>query len=186
MCARWGWRREKEKGGGIIEGGGRASNGAPRVRAFIIMIILDIPCLKQGQPASQPAKLSLLSFPILILFLPGRSGRHISRSGHKIHSPFQSPSPLLPPPRLPHPLPVRGKRDGDRGENYPYVCASLFIFLGLLFSISFCFPLSLSLSLPAERLRWVLLLINGEPAIFFLCARSPLPPPRIRRVPPAD
>jgi len=135
---------EGEGEGGIIEGGGRASNGAPRVRAFIIMIILDIPCLKQGQPASQPAKLSLLSFPILILFLPGRSGRHISRSGHKIHSPFQSPSPLLPPPRLPHPL--RGKRDGDRGENYPYVCASLFIFLGLLFFISFCFPLSLPLA----------------------------------------
>lgn len=46
---------EGEGEGGIIEGGGRASNGAPRVRAFIIMIILDIPCLKQGQPASQPA-----------------------------------------------------------------------------------------------------------------------------------
>lgn len=82
-------------GGGCSWGRGTASNGggAPRP-AFIIMIILDIPCPKQSQRTSQPAKLSLLpfSFPILILFLPGRSGRHISRSGHKIHSPLSLPS----------------------------------------------------------------------------------------------
>lgn len=101
-----------------------------------------------SQPVSQPAKLSLLSFPILILFLPGRSGRHISRSGHKIHSPFQSP---LPPPRLPHPLPVRGKRDGDRGRELPlFVCLSsstLFFYFPSYFFIP-----SLFLSPPAERL----------------------------------
>lgn len=59
-----------------------------------------------SQPASQPAKLSLLSFPILILFLPGRSGRHISRSGHKIHSPFQSP---FHPLDRPTPFPFEGR-----------------------------------------------------------------------------
>ena len=89
-------------------------------RAFIIMIILDIPCPKQdqpasqpsSQPASQPAKLSLLSFPILILFLPGRSGRHISRSGHKIHSPFPQP-----PIHLGCLTPFYSWKEQNRGEK---------------------------------------------------------------------
>lgn len=134
----------RDEGGGKRRRKGVAEPAmALRVRAFIIMIILDIPCPKQGQrasqPASQPAKLSLLSFPILILFLPGRSGRHISRSGHKIHSPFQSP---LPPPRPSHPLRVRGKRDGDRAENYPCSRVSLHLLRSPIFHLVLSSPFS--------------------------------------------
>lgn len=94
--------RRREKGRKTWIGRGWQSQQWRPARAFIIMIILDIPCPKQGQPASQPASEpaslrnfpSFPSFPILILFLPGRSGRHISRSGHKIHSPFPQPPRL--------------------------------------------------------------------------------------------
>ena len=91
VCARDEGGMRRRDGRKMWIGRGWQSQQWRPARAFIIMIILDIPCPKQGQPASQPAKLSLLSFPILILFLPGRSGRHISRSGHKIHSPFPKP-----------------------------------------------------------------------------------------------
>lgn len=125
-------------------------------RAFIIMIILDIPCPKQGQPASQPASLrnfpSFPSFPILILFLPGRSGRHISRSGHKIHSPFPQPpihldslsfSPSPPSTRRwkERNEEKKGKRKerlGDRGrENNPRFRLPFTLASPLLFSVLF-------------------------------------------------
>lgn len=66
VCARDEGGREREsekeiKAEGGPEKGVAEPAMAPRARAFIIMIILDIPCPKQGQPASQPA--SLRNFP---------------------------------------------------------------------------------------------------------------------------
>lgn len=175
--------RRREKGRKTWIGRGWQSQQWRPARAFIIMIILDIPCPKQGQPASQPASEpaslrnfpSFPSFPILILFLPGRSGRHISRSGHKIHSPFPQP------PRLSfslclsllHPLlhgevereERRRERErrgwGDRGrENNPR--------FRLPFTLASPPPFPSFFSVcRSPRLRSVLLLINGGPAIFF-------------------
>ena len=163
------WEGGKGNGRKMWIGRGWQSQQWRPARAFIIMIILDIPCPKQDQPASQPAKLSLLSFPILILFLPGRSGRHISRSGHKIHSPFPQPPIHLDclTPFYSWKEQNRGKEkekegigNGDRGrENNPR--------FRLSFTLVPLFLSSFSLCQSADYARSVLLLINGRPAIFF-------------------
>lgn len=152
-------------------------------RAFIIMIILDIPCPKQGQPASQPASEpaslrnfpSFPSFPILILFLPGRSGRHISRSGHKIHSPFPQPpihldslsfSPSPPSTRRwkERNEEKKGKRKERLGGSWKREQPSFPSPFHPRLPPPFLCPFS---RFASPRLRSVLLLINGGPAIFF-------------------
>ena len=87
------WNRGWWRGGrGVVAPGAAVSSngdGAPRSGVYYYDYTwYPLPKAGPGR-TSHPAKLFPLPFPfpILILFLPGRSGCHISRSGHKIHSP---------------------------------------------------------------------------------------------------